>query len=1075
MAAILLSHVADALLRTLSSAPETGSAMVQSRIFSSWVSSLFWFIQLLWHSEQMAPTYPFYGTWAICLIAEGILLCVSLKTPILHASSEFFILAFRSSALVALLLSTVGLHFLRTKKKVLDEEIRPLLATQDSINGEAYGSCNSQMNQQPQPDAGETSKISNQEESGSNNKSTPISDPKSLWAILAFLKTLFPFFWPSGKPGYQLLYAGIGLCLLVERVMNIMIPLQLGLITNLLSKSNGVVPWKEIVIFVFLRLLNSSGGLSALRTLMWMPLEDLSYEKVSTTAFNHTMSLSCDFHDGKSSGAVWQTIARGQYIKDVVNHICFFVIPTIVDLALAVSILYYLFDAYMALVTAAVTVMFLWTSGQVVDRQKRKRKSYVETRSKEFTILCESTDNWKTVSYFNRIPYENSRYRSAVSNHLKSRVAYRFWDSMENTVQSLVLLLGLMAACFIAAYEVASGAQPIGSFVMLLSYWAQLSAPLQSLANGFGVIVRDMVDAEELLGLLRQKPTIVDIPNAKPLVFEQGCVEFKQVGFSYDGKRKILGGVSFRAPSGQTTAIVGKTGGGKSTILKLLCRLYDPTTGTIHIDGQNISRVTTSSLRDTLGVVPQDPVLFRDTIMANIRYAKLDATDEEIINACKAVALDDKIKSFPDGYDTLVGERGVKLSGGELQRVAIARAMIKNPKIVLLDEATSSVDSETEIHVQRSLKLLCAGRTTIVIAHRLSTIMNADQILVVNDGAIVESGTHSALLKRKGYYHRLCSWQGFIVDATMPTLLNDVTPPQMLADTALGMDPRDLIEITPSNLQCAESLPDGHRTSKPSKISPQMSVNQPEVCEHCGCEFGETVSVIDDSRSVNRPGRSLKPEAPEFIPRALQNYGLGTSRQYYLQENRNPSVVNQRYTSDQPPSGYASDTGESVEIRTGREKSTETKADYHDIHGPTCAFHPNSLVTTANANKTSSFPHCLARNQEGVSFHDDDDDDDDGETPLTVENNLKNRLIRRTQSKSEPPGLMIRMNGDTNSFQGDGEPTGSAIGQNSVFRTDENSLTQHRRRRRRTNWKRRREMRTSTLSSRSTANGLRYS
>lgn len=447
-----------------------------------------------------------------------------------------------------------------------------------------------------------------------------------------------------------------------------------------------------------------------------MPLEDLSYRKLSTKAFNHIMSLSCDYHDNKNSGAVWQNVIRGQYVKDVVNHICFFVIPTVVDLALAVSILYYLFDVYMALITAAVTVAFLWTSGKIIDRQRTKRKEQIKKRVTEINILCQSTENWKTVSYFNRIPYEQSRFGSAVEDHLRSRVATRFWNSIESTIQSSLLMLGLMAACFVAAHEVISGNKPIGSFVMLLSYWAQLSSPLQSLANGFGEIVRDMVDAEELLCLLRQKPTIVDSPDAKPLNFVEGRVDFQEVKFTYDGKREVLQNVNFTVSPGQTVAVVGKTGGGKSTILKLLCRFYDPVAGTIKIDGQEISKVTLDSLRETMGIVPQDPVLFSDTIMANIRYARLDATDQEIMDACRAVALHDKIASFPDGYDTMVGERGMKLSGGELQRVAIARAMIKDPKIVLLDEATSSIDSETESHVQRSLKLLCSNRTTIVIA-----------------------------------------------------------------------------------------------------------------------------------------------------------------------------------------------------------------------------------------------------------------------------------------------------------------------------------------------------------------------
>lgn len=447
-----------------------------------------------------------------------------------------------------------------------------------------------------------------------------------------------------------------------------------------------------------------------------MPLEDFSYRKLSTTAFDHIMTLSCDFHDSKSSGRLWQTVYRGQSIKDVVNNICFNVFPLMVDLVIAVSVLYYIFDAYMALIVGAVSVTFVYVSGKIVSKQREKRKELIETRTQEFTILCESTANWQTVSYFNRVPYEQTRYRSAIRDQLKSRFSFRFWHQMESTTQSFILTSGLMVACIMAAHQVVSGQKPIGSFVMLLSYWSQLSGPLQVIASGLGQIALDIVDVEEFLDLLRQKPTVTDAVHAKPSAFEQGEVEFSRVNFSYDGKREVLRDINFKATPGQTTALVGETGGGKSTILKLISRFYDPTAGTIKMDGQDISQVTLSSLRENIGVVPQDPALFHDSIMNNIRYARLDATDDEVMEACKAVALHEKVVSFTDGYNTVVGERGAKLSGGELQRVAIARAIIKNPKIVLLDEATSSVDSETEAHVQESLNLLSAGRTTLVIA-----------------------------------------------------------------------------------------------------------------------------------------------------------------------------------------------------------------------------------------------------------------------------------------------------------------------------------------------------------------------
>lgn len=449
---------------------------------------------------------------------------------------------------------------------------------------------------------------------------------------------------------------------------------------------------------------------------MWIPLENFSYQNLSTTAFNHIMSLSCSFHDGKHSGKLWQAVIRGQYVKDAVRTVFFRVAPMVVDLALAVSVLCWVFDIYMAMNVAAIAVLFLWSSSRLVAKQRQKRKEWVTRRSEEFSALCESTGNWRTVSYFNRIPHEQARYSSLVQKQLRSHWSCKLWAHMENSTQSILLTLGLMVACFMATYQVAKGERPIGSFIMLLSYWAQLSAPLQFIASGFGEIARDLVDVEEYLELLREKPTITDRIDAKPLALERGDINFSGVNFSYDGKKGVIHDINFAAQAGRTTALVGQTGGGKSTILKLIFRFYDPIQGVVSIDGQDISGVSLNSLRESIGVVPQDPALFNDTIMNNIRYARPDATDIEIVEACKAVDLHEKFSSLTDGYDTIVGERGVKLSGGEQQRVAIAQAILKDPKIVLLDEATSSVDSETEARVQESLKALTAGRTTLVIA-----------------------------------------------------------------------------------------------------------------------------------------------------------------------------------------------------------------------------------------------------------------------------------------------------------------------------------------------------------------------
>ncbi|KDB22671.1 hypothetical protein H109_05411 [Trichophyton interdigitale MR816] len=769
---VFLTYIVDAVNNLSSTFEGDGAAFAKGRILSELSSGLLWFTTILLYADKppQPVSYPFYGQWIIYLVSEiSLLLC---PADIYARANIISILCqtLRIITLSLLICAAFGPRVFPGKQTKLDEENSPLLAHEQPliadpgasgarVNGAAYGSCDSNIsNNQSSKDKPKNSKPKLAADDS-------VDDEKrgGIWSSMKDLRELAPFFWPSGKPRLQLLFGGMILCLIAERAINLLIPIQLGLITDILSKSqDGRLPWEQILIFAALRLLDSSGGLPALRRFMCMPVDDFSYLKLSTTAFNHVMSLSCDFHDNKHSGRLWTAVIRGQSVKDVIHSILFLVAPMIIDLVLAVGVLYYVFDGYMALDVATVMVLFLWSSSKLVAKQKDKRREWNEARGAEFTALCESTENWRTVSYFSRVPYEISRYLSLVQAQLKARFKFRFWDHMENASQSALLICGLTAACFMAAHHVSTGEKPIGNFVMLLSYWAQLSNPLQFIANGFGEMARDLVDVEEFLSILRQKPTVQNSLDAKPLRFETGNIKFTDVNFSYDGKRGVLRNINFQAKAGGTTALVGQTGGGKSTILKLIFRFYDPTQGKVEIDGQDVSGVSLETLREGIGVVPQDPTLFNASIMNNLRYGRLDATDEEVMEACKAVALHDRFMSLTDGYDTLVGERGMRLSGGELQRVAIAQAILKNPRIVLLDEATSSVDSETEAVVQESLKKLTAGRTTLVIAHRLSTIVNADRIVVINNGEIVEQGTHTELLQNHGYYRRLCFRQGFL-------------------------------------------------------------------------------------------------------------------------------------------------------------------------------------------------------------------------------------------------------------------------------------------------------------------------
>lgn len=433
--------------------------------------------------------------------------------------------------------------------------------------------------------------------------------------------------------------------------------------------------------------------------------------------------------------------------------------PMLADLFIAFVYVYTLFDVYMSLILGFVGVAYIWLAAKTTSWSIKRRRRFNIAWRNESKVQNEAIGNWQTVSHFNRGKYECQRYGETIDEFCKSEMSYFIVNYLGGDLQSIVMVLGRLSATTLAIYRVAQGTAPVGHFITLITYWRNVEGPLHQMSWSIRRITQLLTDSERLLQLFQTKPSITDAPNAVEIKIDEGHVEFDHVEFAYDARRPTLKDISFKAKPGQTIALVGETGGGKSTILKLLYRYYDATTGAIRIDGQDIRGVTLDSLRDSFGMVPQDPALFNITILENVRYARLDATDEEVKDACRAAAIHDKIESFPDGYSSTVGERGVKLSGGELQRVSIARAILRRPKIVLLDEATSMIDAETEAVIQDAFKRLTARRTTFMIAHRLSTIQHADLILVIGDGNIIESGTHEELLRLGGKYVALWSKQ----------------------------------------------------------------------------------------------------------------------------------------------------------------------------------------------------------------------------------------------------------------------------------------------------------------------------
>jgi ATP-binding cassette, subfamily B, vacuolar membrane transporter HMT1/ACLQ len=354
--------------------------------------------------------------------------------------------------------------------------------------------------------------------------------------------------------------------------------------------------------------------------------------------------------------------------------------------------------------------------------------------------------SYETVKYFNAEQYEFSRYRGAVQDVQIAEYKVLISLNILNVSQNLIFMLGLLVICFIAAHQVTTGQRKVGQFVGLLAYMAQLQTPLNFFGTFYRSIQSAMINSERMLELFKERPSVVDEPDAEELRSCQGEIRFNDVKFAYDPRKPALDGLDFRCAPGTTTALVGESGGGKSTVFRLLFRFYNVNHGSIQIDGHDVKGITIDSLRHHIGVVPQDTVLFNETLMYNLKYANPSATDAEVYDACRAASIHEKILNFPDGYESRVGERGLKLSGGEKQRVAIARTILKDPRIILLDEATAALDSETEQHIQTALHKLSQGRTTLVIAHRLSTITTADQILVLHAGKVAERGTHHELL-----------------------------------------------------------------------------------------------------------------------------------------------------------------------------------------------------------------------------------------------------------------------------------------------------------------------------------------
>jgi ABC-type transport system involved in Fe-S cluster assembly fused permease/ATPase subunit len=583
-------------------------------------------------------------------------------------------------------------------------------------------------------------------------------------AILSIIIPLLPYIWPRERRDLQLRVTIALVLLLATKLATLAIPLLFKLVTDALAGPAGpsaarphwlvwllAAPVAIVVAYCIVRIMEST--LAQVRDGLFGEVAMHAVRRLAVRTFAHLHDLSLRFHLERKIGGLSRVLERGRNgIEIIVRLVAMQLLPTFIELMLIVGYMMWQFD-WRYVVTVLLTVMcYVILTYRLTEYRLGIRRSVNSSDTEANSRAIDALINYETVKYFNAEDREVERYDSVMKRYEEASVKAIRSLSMTNSANTIVFTVGLGIAMIMCVLEVKAGTKTIGDFVLINAMMLQLYQPLYFVGLAYREIKQAATDIEAMWSLLAQKPEIKDRAGAGPLKVTSGVIRFDNVAFAYEPERKILKGVSFEVPSGKSLAVVGPSGSGKSTIARLLFRLYNVTSGRILIDGQDISEVAQMSLRAAIGIVPQDTVLFNDTIGYNIRYGRRSATDAEVEDAARHAQLDGLVRAAPEGYETEVGERGLKLSGGEKQRVAIARTILKNPHILVLDEATSALDTRTEKEIQNALEQVSRNRTTLIIAHRLSTVIGADEIIVLDRGMIAERGTHHTLLASSGLY-----------------------------------------------------------------------------------------------------------------------------------------------------------------------------------------------------------------------------------------------------------------------------------------------------------------------------------